>query len=92
MKAREIKQIVAEHYSVDIDTKSRKLDYLIPRQIAIYLCRKHTKLSYAAIGRIFGKDHSTIMQACNKIERIKDDLPDDIDKILGGYHAKNTAK
>ncbi len=38
------------------------------RQIAIYLIRKLTNLSLPEIGREFGRDHTTILHACNKIE------------------------
>jgi len=35
----------------------------------MFLVRKHTELSYPDIGRIFGKDHTTIINAFQKIER-----------------------
>ncbi len=41
-----------------------------PRQIAMYLARKHTELSFPDLGRAFGgKDHSTVQHACKKISR-----------------------
>lgn len=43
-----------------------------PRQIAMYLCRRLLGESYPSLGRIFGgKDHSTIMYAVEKIEKLK---------------------
>jgi chromosomal replication initiator protein len=39
------------------------------RQIAMYLCRDMLKASFPAIARAFGgKDHSTVIHACNKIK------------------------
>jgi chromosomal replication initiator protein len=42
-----------------------------PRQIAMFLCRKLTKASFPEIGQRFGgKDHSTVISACKKIESL----------------------
>jgi chromosomal replication initiator protein len=42
-----------------------------PRMVAMYLTRKLTKLSYPEIGSRFGgKDHSTVISAVRKIERL----------------------
>jgi chromosomal replication initiator protein len=44
---------------------------VIPRQIAIYLCRELTKASFPEIGDKFGgKDHSTIIHSVKKIDRL----------------------
>lgn len=73
-----IQKVVADNYQVSIsDLKSKKRDkkYVIPRQIAIYIAREITEISYMELGNEFGgKDHSTIMHACEKIsEQIKFD-------------------
>ncbi len=69
--------LVAEHFDVkatDLCGSRRHRVISHPRSIAMYLCRKHTQASYPAIGRGFGgKDHSTVMAACRKIERKVDD-------------------
>jgi len=69
-----IQKFVAEHYSIKIsDMKSDKRlkTLVIPRQIAIYLCRDLTKSSYPEIGEKFGgKDHSTIIHSFKKIARL----------------------
>lgn len=69
-----IQKLVADHYNVKIsDLKSpRRLKVLaVPRQIAMYLCRKHVKSSYPELGMKFGgKDHSTVVHAVQKIEKL----------------------
>lgn len=63
--------IVAEHFSVkpeDITSKKRNSEFVLPRQIVMYLCRELTATSYIDIGKILGKkDHTTIMHGVKKI-------------------------
>ena len=67
-----IKRLVCRHFDVSkqsIESKGRKSRKVLPRHVAMYLARKHTKLSYPEIGRRFGGlDHSTILHAFHKIE------------------------
>jgi len=69
-----IQKTVAEYYNLNIsDLKSprrvKSLSY--PRQIAMYLCKKHVRSSFPEIGGKFGgKDHTTVMHACRKIEKL----------------------
>jgi len=52
------------------NTKDRRL--VLPRQTAMYLCREILGESYPSIGILFGgKDHSTVMHAVRKIEKLK---------------------
>ena len=68
-----IQRVVAEHYIVSVeDLKSKKWVATIafPRQIAIYLSRQLTDESFPKIGIEFGgRDHSTVMHSCDKIEK-----------------------
>jgi chromosomal replication initiator protein len=73
-----IQKVIAENYQISIsDIKSKKRDkkYVIPRQIAIYIARELTEMSYTELGEEFGgKDHTTIMTAYKKIsDNIKTD-------------------
>lgn len=65
--------LVAEHFDVktgDLRGPRRHRVLSHPRSIAMYLCRKHTQASFPQIGRGFGgKDHSTVIAACKKIEQ-----------------------
>ena len=83
-----IQKIVAEYFKIsieDLKSKKRNADIAFPRQIAMYLCRKLTDESYPKIGIEFGgKDHSTVMHSCEKIEqeiKNKKNFADIIDKL-----------
>jgi chromosomal replication initiator protein len=49
--------------------RSRKQPVLVPRQIAMYLCRRYTDASVAEIGEAFGRDHPSVRNAIIKLER-----------------------
>ncbi len=63
---------VADFYSislVDLVKRSRKKEIVKPRQIAMFLLREETKLSFPEIGqKLGGRDHSTVIHACEKIK------------------------
>jgi chromosomal replication initiator protein len=69
-----IQRSVAEFYNVSIsDLKSQRRTKTLahPRQVAMYLCKKLTRSSFPEIGSRFGgKDHTTVMHACKKIESL----------------------
>ena len=68
----DIKKVVCEYYGVkpeDLESKRRDTPVVIPRQVAMYLCRELTVLSLAEIGVQFGgKHHTTVLHACEKVE------------------------
>ena len=68
-----IKETVAKYFSIekeDLSGNKRSNDIAFPRQIAMYLCREIANMSYPQIGIDFGgRDHSTVMHACKKIEK-----------------------
>lgn len=74
-----IQKLVADKYQLktaDLKSPRRTKNLALPRQIAMYLCKKHLRASFPEIGNKFGgKDHTTVLHACRKIERlIKDDV------------------
>lgn len=75
-----IQKNVAEHFKLkvaDLKSEKRLRNFVIPRQLAIYLCRELTKASYPEIGEKFGgKDHSTVIYAVKKISTLINDKPD----------------
>ncbi|MGO9122406.1 MAG: chromosomal replication initiator protein DnaA [Desulfomonilaceae bacterium] len=64
---------VAKAFNVkvaDIKSKKKHKMYSLPRQVAMFLTRELTELSYPEIGTAFGgKDHSTVIYATRKIEK-----------------------
>ncbi len=65
--------VVATHYGITRDQlkgKRRTNSVALPRQIAMYLMRRQTTLSLSEIGRFFDRDHTTVIHACTKIERL----------------------
>ena len=84
----EILKTVAAHYGLrvsDMKAKSNAKPIAFPRQVAMYLCRKLTGLSYPEIGRLFNdKHHSTVMHSVEKIERLVEDDPN-FRKVLDGF-------
>ncbi|CAG0990827.1 chromosomal replication initiator protein DnaA [Geobacter sp.] len=69
-----IQKYVADHFNLkvaELKSDKRLKALVVPRQIAIYLCRDLTKASYPDIGDKFGgKDHSTIIHSVKKVDRL----------------------
>ena len=55
----------------DILSHKRSKDIAEPRQIAMYLCRELTDISLPRIGNKFGRDHTTVIHACEKITKLR---------------------
>ena len=72
-----IQKRVSEHFNLreqDLKVRSNTRAIAFPRQVAMYLCRRLTALSYPEIGRLFNdKHHSTVMHSVEKIERLIED-------------------
>jgi chromosomal replication initiator protein len=68
-----IQKTICDYYHIkltDLKAKRRTKNIALPRQVAMYLCRKHTPISFPAIGDKFGgRDHSTVIHASKTIER-----------------------
>ncbi|MFQ5451468.1 MAG: chromosomal replication initiator protein DnaA [Nitrospinaceae bacterium] len=81
-----ILKTVASHFNVkvsDIKSKKRSRDISTPRQIAMYLCREHTKASLPNIGNQFGgKDHTTVIFSHKKISKLANEN-NDLSRLLG---------
>ena len=77
VSAAQIIKMVAHHYGLkvrEIKSKSNSRQITYPRQIAMYLCKRLTEMSYPEIGRTFnGKHHSTVMYSVEQIERRRAD-------------------
>jgi chromosomal replication initiator protein len=71
-----IQKAVADYYSLkvaDLKSKTNKKNIVLPRQVAMYLCKTLTRASLKEIAREFGgKDHSTVLHSINKISALYD--------------------
>jgi chromosomal replication initiator protein len=73
-----IQKTICDYFNIklgDLKAKRRTQNIALPRQVAMYLCRKYTEASFPGIGDKFGgRDHSTVIHASKTIERrIKED-------------------
>jgi len=75
--APDILKVVAAHYGIkvsDLKSKSNARPIAYPRQVAMYICKELTDLSYPEIGKIFNnKHHSTVMYSVEKIDQLIQD-------------------
>jgi chromosomal replication initiator protein len=73
LEPEQVVAVVAEHYGMTVEQlrgPKRDREIVVPRQIAAYLSREETDASLVRIGgALGGRDHSTIIHACGKIER-----------------------
>lgn len=83
-----IQKAVADYYKITVEVlkgKKRSNNIAYPRMVAMYLCRMLTDQSFPRIGLEFGgRDHSTVIHACNTIEndlKNNDELKDIINQI-----------
>jgi chromosomal replication initiator protein len=69
----QIRGVVCERFSLpesDLCSRRRSRHVVLPRQVAMYLCRRLLAASYPRIGELFGRDHSTVMHGVATIERL----------------------
>ena len=70
----QIQKVVAAHYRLRVDdlkSKNNSRQIAVPRQVAMYLCKRLTKHSFPEIGREFGgKHHTTVIHSVEKIEAV----------------------
>ena len=88
--ANQIIESVCDFYGLtpaQIKGKCRLRSYVKGRFISMYLLRKRTGLTLAEIGRMFHRDHTSIIHACQTIEevlslRYENDYQDEIRKLI----------
>lgn len=91
---KQIIETISNYYNQSIDDicgKCRKKEIVRPRQVAMYLLRKENSMSFPSIGDYFGgRDHTTAMHACEKIEKLlehDDDLVQEINFLKERLYA-----
>ncbi len=66
-----IMEAVANYFYIPVDqmiSQNRSKDVAYPRQMSMYMIRQELEYSFPDIAKIFKRDHTTVMHACNKIE------------------------
>jgi chromosomal replication initiator protein len=70
----QIQRAVSAHYKLRVDelkSKNNARQIAVPRQVAMYLCKRLTKHSFPEIGREFGgKHHTTVIHSVEKIDAL----------------------
>ena len=73
-------------------SKSRKRNYVLVRQVSMYLAQKYTKMPASRIGQLIGgRDHSTVLHSCSAVEeRLKVDkaFQADVSSIENSFKLK----
>ncbi|AHK63150.1 chromosomal replication initiator protein DnaA [Chlamydia avium] len=67
-----IVRAVAQYYGVSPESilgRSQSREYVVPRQVAMYLCRQKLSLSYVRIGNVFSRDHSTVISSIRTVSQ-----------------------
>lgn len=69
----DILETVCGHYGIsqqNVFSKSRKRNYVLVRQVSMYLAQKYTKMPASRIGQLIGgRDHSTVIHSCSTVEQ-----------------------
>ena len=91
----DILETVCAHFNVTqtaVSSRSRRHEYVIARQVSMYLAQKYTKMPASRIGKLVGgRDHSTVIHSCSKVEqRLKVDkaFSDEIASIENSVNLK----
>jgi len=91
VSGQEIVKHVAKHYGLkvsEIKRRSNSRQVAFPRQVAMYLCKRLTDLSYPEIGKLFNdKHHSTVMYSVSKIEELRES-DRDLDRALQTFQER----
>ena len=88
---------VCSHFNVtqqNVFSRSRKSEYVLVRQVSMYLAQKYTKMPAARIGQLIGnRDHSTVIHSCSTIEKrlkIDKEFLNEISNIETSFRIKNS--
>ena len=85
----------AKCYGVDVSdimSTSRTAKVTLARQVAMYIIRSLTQLSLPDIGRVFGRDHTTVMHSLEKVEKLMKsnrEVAENIRDIKSNVNARN---
>jgi chromosomal replication initiator protein len=82
-----IQKYVADYYQLkvhELKSRNNSKSVALPRQVAMYLCKKLTTASLPEIGRSFGgKHHSTVLHSIRKVQLLR--KREDFDSLIAGF-------
>jgi chromosomal replication initiator protein len=82
-----VQKYIAEYYQLklsELKAANNSKSVVMPRQVAMYLCKELTSASLPEIGRAFGKHHSTVIHSINKVDELR--LRDgDFNRLVGNF-------
>ncbi len=83
--------VTAESYGIkreDLIGRSQSREFVLPRQVAMFLIRKHLKAPFMKIGDLFKKNHSTVMSAIRQVEKLIPDSSSDVGSSLASIEIR----
>ncbi len=83
--------VTAEAYGItreDLVGRSQSREFVLPRQVAMFLIRKHLKAPFMKIGDLFQKNHSTVMSAIRQVEKLIPDSSSDVGSALASIEIR----
>jgi chromosomal replication initiator protein len=83
--------ITAEGYGVtreDLLGRSQRQEFVLPRQVTMYLMRKHLKLPFMQIGDLLQKNHSTVMSSIRHVEKAISDPSSDLGSVVASIEIR----
>ena len=93
----DILEKVCNHFNVtqqNVFSRSRKREYVLVRQVSMYLAQKYTKMPALRIGQLIGnRDHSTVIHSCSTIEKrlkIDKDFQSEMSEIETSFRIKKS--
>ena len=93
----DILEKVCNHFNVtqqNVFSRSRKREYVLVRQVSMYLAQKYTNMPASRIGQLIGnRDHSTVIHSCSTIEKrlkIDKDFQNEMTEIEKSFRIKNS--
>lgn len=78
LNADDIQRAVCSHFHLrpsDLMSKDRHKTTIFARHVAMYFCKQKLAVSFPEVGRVFGKDHSTVINAVRKVEQLREQDP-----------------
>ena len=75
-----------------VNSKSRKRDLVVARQVSMYLSQKYTRMPASRIGKLIGnRDHSTVIHSCSAVEKrlkVDKEFAEEISSIENSFKLK----